>query len=67
MPNQNTLPSTTTQVSLGLYQACMKNKTTSVALNTAIPSAATALRGPRSRNEICTVRNVQKISSPKMV
>ena len=38
----------------------MKNSTTSVALNTAMASAATVLNGPRSKNATCQVRYVQQ-------
>jgi hypothetical protein len=44
----------------------MKNSTTSVALKTAMPSAAMVLSGPRSKNAICTVRKVQSISTAKI-
>ena len=45
IPSQKTLPTTTAQVSRVLYFTCMKNRTTSVALSTAIASATTVLNG----------------------
>jgi len=45
-------------VSRGLYFACMKKSTTSVALKTAIPSATTVFHGPRSTPEIAVVAAV---------
>ena len=50
---------TTTHVSRVLYFTCMKNSTTSVALKTAMVSAATVFIGPRSKNATCHVRYVQ--------
>ena len=66
IPSQKMLPSTTAHVSRVLYFTCMKNSTTSVALNTAIVSAAIVLSGPRSKYATCQVRYVHNISTVKM-
>jgi len=44
----------------------MKKSTTSVALKTAIASAATTLNAPRSTNAIATVAPVHAIRMPKI-
>src|SRR5262245_31254841 len=67
MTNQNTLRMTTSQVRRGPYLTCMKNSTTSAALNTAIPKATTVLKAPRSTLAARTVRSVPSIKMPKTV
>ena len=62
MPNVDP-PTTTAEVRRGLSRRCMKNSATSTALNAAMPSAATVLSDPRSKEATCHVRYVQTIST----
>jgi len=58
---------TTSFVRRLLYFTCMKNRTTSVALVTAIAIATGKLSEPRFTNATATVIAVSTISAPKMV
>src|SRR5438477_1782738 len=66
IPRETKAVPTTRFVRLLPYLTCMKNRTTSVALKTAIISATGKFRLPRLMNAAITVRIVHAISAPKI-